>query len=96
MTVGESGKSDKTGFPREAPPSGTDMDDYGAYKKGGRGVNMYRVSGSYLEALRIHNEKLTMFLHIPAQCTAWFQTGERYKGSNIEAESGPTVCGDTT
>ena len=35
-----------------------------------RGVKMYRVSGSYLEALHIHNEKLTMLLNNPSRYTA--------------------------
>ena len=53
-TMGETGKFDKTGIPKGAPPSGAEMDSNSDSTKRGRGVQRYRVSGSYLEYLCIH------------------------------------------
>ena len=54
MTVGETGKFDENDIPRGVPPSGADMNYGGFTTKRGSGVQRDRVSGSYLEALCIH------------------------------------------
>ena len=86
----------KTEVPRGAPPSGSDMDYYGATTKRGRVLKRNRVSGSYLEAMCIHHEQMTLFLHHPAQYTARFQTEERDRVINFGDEDGSTDHGDMT
>ena len=72
------------------------MGGNGATAKMGRVVQRDRFSGSYMEALCVHHEQPTMFLHHPVQRIARFQTGKRDRDSILGGETESTSRGVMT
>ena len=69
--VGYNGKFGKTGVPRGAPPSESELGNDGDTDRGGRGVNMDRSGRGDLKAMCLHNEQSYPVLHQPAQYPTW-------------------------